>query len=136
MKLGYFNQYVGRSEHLLVVGSSLLYCLVGITLLVSFQRTIFGLALVLVGVCAFLHHRFPHTAFFRVCDWFGAVAIIVMIAITVRVSLNTGIVFAVAIVVWLVSINGYHRTHDMNAYSVSHTLWHVISTVIAFFILK
>lgn len=130
----------GRIEHHdIVLFSSFLYLLCAMSLdkkdpmIVSF--------LFLVFLTSIFYHSYPRNIYFRMADWIASLSFIYYIASFIYHnnffhSLPLEILFfssILAIISWFVSFFAFLKSHTL-VYNISHTLWHLMSSTIIYFI--
>lgn len=122
------------SESTYVVYTSFAYCAVSVALLLNTERPLLAGLLFVVGVCAFLHHRFPRIFILRMCDWVCALTLIIVLAMNYTVTTTNVFLLICLFSFWFFSFYHYHRTQKMLMYSLSHAAWHILSAIIIYII--
>ncbi|MEI6352428.1 MAG: hypothetical protein WCO35_00625 [Candidatus Nomurabacteria bacterium] len=123
-------------HHAIVVFSSFIY-IVCAMFIGSKDVTVVSL-LFLVFLTSIFYHSYPHNAYYRLADWIASVSFILYIGKFVfdyDGSYHLLILTAfLALASWIVSEISYIK--DWNkTYNVSHTFWHIASSVIVFLII-
>ena len=85
-----------------------------------------GVILIFVGISAFFHHQYPSNQLLRFFDWFSS---FVLMAYTLMAYKLTGVeylLFLILFSIWIFSFYHFHKTHNIQYYSISHIAWHIL----------